>query len=156
MRIFNPAQPQPWRTIVGVVPDTLMQGPFNQQTDSAGFYVPLLGVPPSPQFVHHRRAAASRAKRANVWRRRLAKRSPQLDSNLPTYFAGTPARLHDEILGVNRLTAKLFTIFGIVAVLLVGGRSLRRDEFLGQSADAGVRHSHGAGRGCDDEFCAWS
>src|SRR5437016_10737868 len=51
VRAFNPAQPQPWRTIVGVVPDTLMQGPFNQQTDSAGFYVPLLGVPPAPQFV---------------------------------------------------------------------------------------------------------
>src|SRR5204863_1202540 len=42
IRVFNPAQPQPWRTIVGVVPDTLMQGPFNQQTDSRGFFVPLL------------------------------------------------------------------------------------------------------------------
>src|SRR5713101_3809988 len=28
VRIFNPGQPQPWRTIVGVVPDMLMQGPF--------------------------------------------------------------------------------------------------------------------------------
>src|SRR5204863_5881642 len=26
VRTFNPAQPQPWRSIVGVVPDTLMQG----------------------------------------------------------------------------------------------------------------------------------
>ncbi len=51
IRLFNPAQPQPWRTIVGVVPDTLMQGPFNTQTDQAGFYVPILGVPPAPQFV---------------------------------------------------------------------------------------------------------
>ena len=25
----------------------------------------------------------------------------QLDSNLPTYFGGTPARLHNEILGVK-------------------------------------------------------
>src|SRR4029078_11169500 len=33
IRIYNPGQPQPWRTIVGVVPDTLMQGPFDQQTD---------------------------------------------------------------------------------------------------------------------------
>lgn len=37
VRLFNPAQPQPWRNIVGVVPDTLMQGPFNQQTDRGGF-----------------------------------------------------------------------------------------------------------------------
>ena len=39
VRIFNPGEPAPWRTIVGVVPDTLMQGPFDQQTDSAGFYM---------------------------------------------------------------------------------------------------------------------
>src|SRR5450432_1540733 len=45
VRIFNPAQPQPWRMIVGVVPETLMQGPFNQQTDNSGFYVPLLAAP---------------------------------------------------------------------------------------------------------------
>src|SRR5207302_810585 len=50
IRIFNPGQPQPWRTIVGVVPDTLMQGPFNQQTNTAGFYIPLLGADPATQF----------------------------------------------------------------------------------------------------------
>src|SRR5258708_9527387 len=50
VRIFNPGQPQPWRTIVGVVPDTLMQGPFDQQTDNAGFYMPLLGAQPATQF----------------------------------------------------------------------------------------------------------
>src|ERR1051325_4771600 len=50
IRIFNPGEPQPWRTIVGVVPDTLMQGPFDQQTDTAGFYMPLLGASPATQF----------------------------------------------------------------------------------------------------------
>src|ERR1700719_3038077 len=40
VRLFTPAQPRPWRTIVGVVQDMLMQGPFNAQTDSTGFYVP--------------------------------------------------------------------------------------------------------------------
>src|SRR5260370_12529307 len=50
VRIFNPANPQPWRTIVGVVPNTLMQGPFDQQTESVGFYMPLLGAFPAPPF----------------------------------------------------------------------------------------------------------
>src|SRR5437660_4672449 len=50
LRIFNPGKPQPWRTIVGVVPDTLMQGPFDQQTDNAGFYIPLLAAEPAAQF----------------------------------------------------------------------------------------------------------
>src|SRR5947208_6779519 len=50
VRVFNPGQPQAWRTIVGVVPDTLMQGPFNPQSDSAGFYMPLLGTDTTAQF----------------------------------------------------------------------------------------------------------
>src|SRR5947199_9732186 len=50
IRIYNPGQPQPWRTIVGVVPDTLLQGPFDQQTDTGGFYMPLLGPDPAPHF----------------------------------------------------------------------------------------------------------
>src|SRR5437879_7512019 len=51
LRIFNPGQPQPWRTIVGVVPDMLMQGPFDQQTNSVGFYMPWLGASPPSQFL---------------------------------------------------------------------------------------------------------
>src|SRR5436853_1217521 len=42
--IFNPGKPQPWRTIVGVVPDTLMQGPFDQQTEAAGFILSAVGL----------------------------------------------------------------------------------------------------------------
>ena len=82
----------------------------------------------------------------------LSKAVAELDSNLPTYFAGTPARFHDEILSGNRVIATLFTIFGIVAFILSARRPLRRDEFLGQSTHAGVRHSHGAGRGCRANF----
>jgi predicted permease len=117
VRIFNPAQPQPWRTIVGIVPDTLMQGPFNQQTDNSGFYVPILGVPPAPQFV----TVVVRphpGQRAETLARPLGKAVAELDSNLPTYFGGTPARLHDEILGLNRITATLFTMFGFAAFVL--------------------------------------
>src|SRR5213078_3025679 len=50
VRVFNPGQPTAWRTIVGVVPDMLMQGPFDQQTEAAGFYMPLLGATPATQF----------------------------------------------------------------------------------------------------------
>ncbi len=86
------AKPQPWRTIVGVVPDTLMQGPFNQQTDTAGFYMPLLGARPAPQFctiVVRPRPG----QRADTLGPALSKAVAQLDPNLPTYFAGTPARV---------------------------------------------------------------
>lgn len=119
VRIFNPGKEQPWRAIVGVVPDTLMQGPFDQQTENAGFYMPLLGASPATQFctvLVRPRTGQS----ANTLGPALSKAVAELDSNLPTYFAGTPAQFHNEILSGNRVIASLFSIFGIVAFILSG------------------------------------
>jgi putative ABC transport system permease protein len=119
LRIFNPGKEQPWRTIVGVVPDTLMQGPFDQQTDAAGFYMPLLGASPATQFatvVVRPRAGV----RADTLGPVLSKAVAVLDSNLPTYFPGTPAQFHADILSGNRTIATLFSIFGVVAFILSG------------------------------------
>src|SRR5439155_23233533 len=117
VRMFSPGQPQTWRTIVGVVPDMLMQGPFDQQTETAGFYMPLLGASPATQFctIVVRPRAGQRAETLGP---ALSRAVAELDSNLPTYFAGTPGRFHSEILSGNRLIATLFTIFGIVAFIL--------------------------------------
>jgi predicted permease len=119
VRIFNPAKEQPWRTIVGVVPDTLMQGPFDQQTDAAGFYMPLFGASPATQFA----TVVVRPRlgqRADTLGPTLGKAIAALDSNLPTYFPGTPAQFHNDILSGNRVVATLFTIFGVVAFILSG------------------------------------
>jgi ABC-type antimicrobial peptide transport system permease subunit len=96
-----------------------MQGPFNQQTDNAGFYVPLLGVPPAPQFVTLI-VRPHPGQRADTLAAPLAKAVAALDPNLPTYFGGTPAVLHAEILSGNRLISTLFTIFGAAAFFLSG------------------------------------
>lgn len=145
IRQYNPAKLEDWRTIVGVVPDTLMQGPFNQQTDRAGFYVPLLGTPPTPQFV----TVVVRPRpgqHAETLAPALSKSVAAVDANLPTYFGGTPARLHDEILGVNRITASLFSIFGIAAVVLaaVGLYGVMSFSVNQRTQEFGIRMALGA------------
>jgi putative ABC transport system permease protein len=119
VRIFNPGKEQPWRTIVGVVPDTLMQGPFDQQTEAAGFYMPLLGASPATQFATVV-VRPRMGQRADTLGPALSKAVSALDSNLPTYFSGTPAQFHSDILSGNRVIATLFTIFGVVAFILSG------------------------------------
>src|SRR5438094_5720016 len=145
IRIYNPGQPQAWRAIVGVVPDTLMQGPFDQQADTAGFYMPLLGAEPATQFctiiVRPRPG-----QRADTLGSALSRAVTELDSNLPTYFAGTPARFHDEILGGNRIVATLFSIFGAVAFVLsaVGLYGVMSFSVTQRTQEFGIRMALGA------------
>ena len=121
----NGTNPSAWRTIVGVVTTARMQGPFNNQVDDAGFYVPFFASifgpvtaePNAPQFgtIVVRPRAGQRPEGMINQLQSLVNR---VDPNLPMYFVETPARSLASFMSQNILAANMFLVFGIVAVAL--------------------------------------
>jgi len=121
----NPAIEEPWRTVVGVVSDVRMAGPFDPRSDNSGYYVPFtVAAPGNGQLRRDGMKFATVILRPRGGARPetllpvLQKVVASLDPDLPVYYVGTPRSQLDGFLGQLRLTTIISLAVGLLAVCL--------------------------------------